>query len=47
MAEGYGMTETGFTSLNDEGDNTSGHVGSPTPGSGNFSFFEHLQLEIM
>ena len=35
VTEGYGMTETAcFISTCDMGDNTSGHVGSPTAASG-------------
>lgn len=35
MREGYGMTETSCViSSMDEGDNLSGHVGSPNPACG-------------
>lgn len=35
IAEGYGMTETSCViSSMDEGDNLSGHVGSPNPACG-------------
>lgn len=39
VLEGYGMTETSCViSCMDEGDNLSGHVGSPNPACGEFEF---------
>lgn len=38
MTEGYGMTETSCViSAMDEGDNLTGHVGSPSPACGELS----------
>jgi len=43
--EGYGMTETSCViTMMDEGDNLTGHVGSPNPSCGEFSWLIGLEI---